>query len=71
MNVNEMSKLLGCVASMVVELSRGNTILVDVRILDAQMAYGDVRVQVQPVAGSGDAWVSMQRISISGGTANA
>jgi hypothetical protein len=37
---------------------------VDVLIVDAKMAWGDLRVMVQPVRGSGSIWVSQSRVTV-------
>lgn len=36
---------------------------VTVRIIDARLAYGKPTYQVEPVAGSGRAWVSLERLT--------
>jgi|ERR1700676_2143627 len=37
---------------------------VDVTVLDAKQAYGCTRFLVSPVAGSGEVWVSAERVQI-------
>lgn len=36
---------------------------VTVRILDARLAYGKPTYQIEPVAGNGRAWVSLERLT--------
>ena len=36
-----------------------------VNILDAKMAYGNLRFLVTPVSGSGEVWVDSSRVSVS------
>ena len=61
MNAVEMSKLVDHQALMTTGIS---SVRVLVKIVDAQMAYGRVRVQVEPVAGFGSAWVDLERCDL-------
>jgi hypothetical protein len=36
----------------------------DVRIIDAKLAYGNLRYQVTPVSGTGSVWVDSSRVKI-------
>lgn len=40
-----------------------NELKVSVRIIDAKSAYGALRFLVEPVAGSGQVWVSADRVT--------
>ena len=41
---------------------RMESLMVSVRITDAKWSWGKVRLQVQPVSGSGSQWVEPQRL---------
>ena len=38
--------------------------IIPMRVLDAKSAWGNIRVEVEPINGSGRAWVEMSRIVI-------
>jgi len=42
----------------------GATVMVACVIQDVKMSYGRPRFQVRPIAGAGDQWVELQRISL-------
>jgi len=58
MSAKEMVTLLGCEYLLTVDAF---TIVVTVE--DVKMAYGQARAFVQPVGGTGSAWVSVDRLS--------
>lgn len=39
---------------------------VDVQVVDASAAYGRIRLLVQPVSGTGQAWVSAHTVEVEG-----
>lgn len=57
MTHREMGELVGHEAAI-----QSESLVVRVKILDAKAAYGDTRILVSPVAGAGEAWVSLQRL---------
>lgn len=46
------------------KLRTGDGIEVDVKILDAKMAYGNVRYTIAPVSGTGEAVVDAARLKV-------
>lgn len=46
--------------------SRAGTLEVRVRILDARETFGRIDLLVSPVEGSGQAWVSADRVKVEG-----
>lgn len=58
MDILELQQLLGKTALL--ETSEGLT--VEVVVVDAKQAYGHERVLIKPVAGSGEAWVNLERL---------
>lgn len=57
MTAQEQFKLIGLTGHI-----SHNKMRIDVKILDAKTAYGSVRVQIEPVAGIGSAWVMLASV---------
>lgn len=60
---------LGKVAAMVgkeATLTTGEGLKIAVRVLDARQSYGRTEVLVEPVTGSGKAWVTSKRVRLGG-----
>lgn len=44
-------------------LPMGDSMMVDVEVMDARVVYGQTQVSVSPVAGTGRMWVDAGRVS--------
>lgn len=62
MTSNELSRYVG--GTYLFHTHKGpGTMAVQVRCVDARVSYGDVHVQITPVAGSGLVWVSFRALT--------
>ena len=61
MTGRQMQQLLGRVATLSVEQG---ALQIPVEIVDVKMAYGEVRVEVQPTQGTGRIWVTLSRLTL-------
>lgn len=70
MTHTEIARLLDKVGTLEVPAGQGatppNWLTIKVRIVDGRTAYGRQDVLVTPVDGSGEAWVSADRVKIGG-----
>lgn len=57
MNALTMSQFIGKIGTV----NQGG-LYVDVKVLDAKKSYGCIRFLVSPMAGSGEVWVSAERV---------
>lgn len=58
---------LGKIAAMVgkeATLTTGEGLKIPVRVLDARQSYGRTEVLVEPVRGTGKAWVTAKRVRL-------
>lgn len=62
MNARELAALLGSSGL----LRSADGLRVSVRVLDARPAFGRLDLLVEPVEGSGSAWVSADRVNLDG-----
>ena len=51
-----------CIVGEVRLMRMETTFWVPVTVLDGRWSYGSLQMQVEPVGGSGRAWVSQQRV---------
>ena len=61
MSIKEMSKVLGRSGDI-----QDGELWFTVRVTDVKMAYGNVRYQVTPEAGTGQTWVNADRVELLG-----
>jgi hypothetical protein len=59
MTANELAKAIGQTGSILIDSLR-----VSVRILDGKVSYGNPRYLITPVSGTGEQWVSADRVKI-------
>lgn len=59
MPARDQAERLGTIGKLLI----AEGLLVEVRILDAKSAYGQERLLVSPVSGSGEAWVKADRVT--------
>jgi hypothetical protein len=65
MSAAELSRLIGRSGRAALSASGKNQVLhVDVTVLDARELYGRRDVLVSPVAGVGEAWVSLENVEL-------
>ncbi len=67
MTARELADLLDKEATFT-PLPKVPTWSVQVKIVDARESFGSMQVLVEPVSGSGRAWVDAGRVAITGGT---
>jgi hypothetical protein len=58
MSSEDIKKLIGKKGTIIL-----SSLTVEVKVLDVKSAYGRTRFQVEPIAGSGKAW--MEKVAIS------
>ena len=61
MTQNTVTQLLPAVGALVAV--RMEDMVINCRVTDAKSAWGQVRLQVEPLAGSGSQWVDISRIT--------
>ena len=64
MTAREIAALLDKTATLSVTERSGGKLEVPVRITNAREAWGRIDVLVTPVDGSGEAWVSAERVKV-------
>jgi len=64
MTTAEAQKLIGQTGTIAVQ--GDGDMRVQVEVTDTKTAYGNVRVQVSPILGSGSAWVNLSRVRLDG-----
>jgi hypothetical protein len=62
-NISELASLVG--QSGLLEVER-TPLRVRVKVLDAKRAFDRLDVRVTPEAGEGEAWVSLERVTLDG-----
>lgn len=67
MTTSELAKMIGTRGLFSLALDGGD-LRVPVEIIDAKQAYGNTRVRISPIGGSGSAWVDSSRVSVKGGS---
>ena len=61
MTQNTVTQLLPAVGALVAV--RMEDMVINCRVTDAKSAWGQVRLQVEPLAGSGSQWVDISRVT--------
>jgi hypothetical protein len=64
MSTLELTKAIGQQADCMIPCSRGQSLTIAVRIIDARSAWNRTDYLVTPIAGSGQVWVSSERVKI-------
>ena len=64
MTASELAKLVGMTATMRLHVGGIAWTMAEVKILDARDAYGRTDLLVEPVSGTGTAWVSADRVKV-------
>lgn len=60
MKLSDYAKYIGKIA----KLSYHPALVFDVKILDVKQSYGNIRFLVEPVSGSGSAWVQDNNLKV-------
>jgi hypothetical protein len=66
MTTSELAKIIGARGLLSLALD-GGSLQVPVRIADAKRSYGNTRYRVEPIGGTGSAWVNQTRVNVKGG----
>lgn len=63
----ELVKWLGRLVRVALRGGEGlGNVVLRARVLDAKQVYGQVRLLVKPLEGTGQGWVSVERVTVEG-----